>query len=262
MDLALSGKIAMVSGASTGIGKAIARTLAREGAHLSLCARTAADMGAVAEDIQLELGAQCLATSADLSNSDGVALWIERTFGIFGRVDILINSAGGFPGGDFFAMSEDQWMPAWETKFLGYTRIAQAVMPHMMQRRSGAVVNVVGIAGVQPFANYTMGSAFNAALISMTKSLAFEGGPYGVRVNAVNPGSTRTTRWARLLAQGAERSGKSVQHIEQEEVSGTALRRVAEPHEIADVVAFLASDRASFVTGSTINVDGGAVRGI
>jgi 3-oxoacyl-[acyl-carrier protein] reductase len=262
MELGLNGRVAMVSGASKGIGRAVAELLAREGVRLSLCARNAGEVEAVARTIEADHGVECIGGAFDLTQPDAPMAWVEATVARFGRVDILVNNAGAVPSGDFFAMAESDWLPGMEGKLLGYARVARAVMPGMFERRQGAIVNVIGTAAAQPMPGYVMGSAANAALVSLTKGLANEGGRFNVRVNGVSPGSTRTERWTMLAERAAASSGKTQAEAERDMVAQSVLGRAGEPSELADVIVFLASDRASYVTGATLNVDGGMVKGI
>jgi NAD(P)-dependent dehydrogenase (short-subunit alcohol dehydrogenase family) len=262
MDLGLSGRVAMVSGASKGIGRAVAELLAKEGVRLSLCARNAEEVAAAARAIEAAHGVDCIGGAFDLTQADAPAAWVEATIASFGRVDILVNNAGAVPSGDFFTMRESEWLPGLEGKMLGYARVARAVLPGMFERRQGAIVNVIGTAAAQPMPGYVMGSAANAAIVSLTKGLANEAGRHNVRVNGVSPGSTRTERWTMLAERAAASTGKTREEAERDMVSQSVLGRAGEPSELADVIVFLASDRASYVTGAVLNVDGGMVKGI
>jgi NAD(P)-dependent dehydrogenase (short-subunit alcohol dehydrogenase family) len=262
VNLELNGKTALVTGASKGIGKAIARGLAREGAHVAICARDAATLALAAKDIGDGARGEVVAITADLSRADEVQRVAEDAVGRLGRLDILINNAGAIRGGDFLKIPDEQWAGDWSLKLLGYVRMARAVFPQMQQQGGGRICNIVGAAGRNPTATYLPGGIANAGLINFTKGLADAGAPSRILVTAVSPAATRTERWDSLMAQQASAAGKTVEAFRAEAESGYPLGRIATPEDIADVVCFLVSARASFITGICITVDGGASRGV
>ncbi|HKB26052.1 MAG TPA: SDR family oxidoreductase [Methylomirabilota bacterium] len=262
MDLELEGKTALVTGASRGIGRAIAQALAKEGVRVALAARDKATLETAASEIRGNGGAEALAISADLSRLEEVNRAVETVKGRFGRLDILVNNAGAIRGGDFAKIPDEQWAGDWSLKLLGYVRMARAVFPLMQAQGGGRIVNVVGAAARNPTAGYLPGGIANAGLINFTKGLADLGAPSNILVTAVSPAATATSRWETLIAQQAAAAGKSVEAYRREVENGYPLKRIARPEDIADLVCFLVSARASFLTGICITVDGGATRGV
>jgi NAD(P)-dependent dehydrogenase (short-subunit alcohol dehydrogenase family) len=179
-----------------------------------------------------------------------------------GRIDILVNNAGAIRGGAFLQIPDAQWMGDWNLKLLGYIRMARAVFPLMQAQGGGRICNVVGAAGRNPAPTYLTGGAANAALINFTKGLADLGAPSKILVTAVSPAATKTERWDSLIAQQAAASGRSVADLQQEAEAPYKLGRIASSEDIADMVTFLVSDRAAFVTGICVTVDGGSTRGV
>jgi 3-oxoacyl-[acyl-carrier protein] reductase len=262
MDTGLGGKMAMVSGASKGIGRAVAEKLAAEGVRLSLCARGADQLRAVARDLEDKHGAACLAYTADLSRAEDIQGWVRATVEQFGGIDILINNAGTAQGGAFLDLPDQAWLDSWQLKLFGYIRVAREVFPHLVRRGGGRVVNVIGIAGVQPLENYMIGGAANAALLNFTKSLADEGAPHGILVTGVNPGGIRTERWDAMLAKWGAAKGVTAREAEREILRGVPLKRPGTADEVANLVVFLASELSTYITGTTIAIDGGMTRTI
>jgi len=262
MDLELKGKVALVTGASKGIGKAIALGLAAEGARVAIVARDAGALDKVAAECRDRSGTDAVAVAADLSQLDEVERVVREVKDRAGRVDILVNNAGAIRGGAFLQIPDAQWIDDWNLKLLGYIRMARAVFPLMQAQGGGRICNVVGAAGRNPTAAYLTGGAANAALINFTKGLADLGAPSRILVTAVSPAATKTERWDSLMAQQAAAGGRSVQELQAEAEAPYKLGRIATPADIADVVCFLVSARASFVTGICVTVDGGATRGV
>jgi 3-oxoacyl-[acyl-carrier protein] reductase len=262
MDLELREKIALVTGASRGIGRAITRGLAAEGARVALCARDKATLETAASAIARETGAEPFVVAGDLARLEEVERVAREVHHRFGRIDILVNNAGAIRGGDFLTIPDAQWADDWSLKLLGYIRMARAVFPLMRAQGGGRIINVVGAAARNPTSGYLPGGVANAGLVNFTKGLADLAAPHGILVTAVSPAATATDRWERLIAQQAAAAGKPLEQY-RAEVAGTyPLRRIARPEDIADLVCFLASARASFLTGICITVDGGATRGV
>jgi 3-oxoacyl-[acyl-carrier protein] reductase len=262
METGLRGKVAMVSGASKGIGRAVAAQLATEGAHLSLCARSVPPLQGVAGELEGKHGVSCLACPGDLSRAEDIQGWVRATVDRFGGVDILVNNAGAAQGGPFLSLPDQAWLESWQLKLFGYIRVAREVFPHLQRRGGGRVVNVIGIAGVQPLENYMIGGAANAALLNFTKALADEGAPQGILVTGVNPGPIRTERWDGMVAKWAAAKGVTAAAAEREILGGVPLRRPGTAEEVAHLVVFLASGLSGYITGTTIAVDGGMTRTI
>ena len=262
MELELKDKVALVTGASRGIGRAIALALAREGAQVALCSRKAGDLDDAAARIRQATGAQALCVPGDLSTLAGVEAAVKTTHGRFGRIDILINNAGAIRGGDFLTIPDEQWTEDWSLKLLGYIRTARAVFPLMQAQGGGRICNIVGAASRNPTPAYLTGGAANAALINFTKGLADLGGPSKILVTAVSPAATATDRWNDMIKERSTATGRSVDDLQAEAAKAYTLGRIASPEDVADLVAFLVSARGSFLSGICITVDGGATRGV
>jgi 3-oxoacyl-[acyl-carrier protein] reductase len=262
MDLELRGKNAIVTGASKGIGLAIAHALAAEGVNLMIAARSEEKLEQAALDlteryrIKVSVAAVDLATEAGLEQLLGVVR--ERLM----PVDIIVNNAGAIPGGSLQSLAEEVWRQAYELKLWGYIRLTRAVLPTMYERRTGVVLNIIGNAGAQPSPAYIAGGIANAGLMNFTRALAREAGPHGVRVVAINPGPIRTDRIRALTARIAQERGLPIEEGEAALLSEIPLGRIGEPEEIASVATFLVSPRANFITGVTIPVEGGGTRGL
>lgn len=261
MDCRLRGKVAMISGGGRGIGQAVAELFAEEGAHLSICSRDAAAVARAARDVEKRHGVRCLPVAADLTQEGAIADWVARTRDALGSIDILINNAGATRGGKFVELPAEAWGEGLALKLYGYLDAARAVVPVMRRQGQGSIVNIIGVAGSQPKPGGAIGAVAGAALISFTKALSDEVIGWGIRVNAVSPGVTRTHRYAAAL-EALRRNGMSEPAAAEAVVRGIPIGRAATPREIANVVVFIASERASYMVGTTVNVDGGYVRGI
>ncbi|NQV82158.1 MAG: SDR family oxidoreductase [Alphaproteobacteria bacterium] len=257
MDLGLKNKVAIVTGASKGIGAACAEILAAEGAKVVLVARTPRYLDALAKRLSKRYRTEVGFIAADMSargSADNVAKQVVRTFG---RIDILINSAGGAQGGLFWEVSDDTWEAALQLKFLGAVRMVRAVLPTMRRQKYGRIVNVAGNTGRQPHARLLPGSTTNAALLSFTKGLSEEIMKYGIFINALQPGPTQTEHWGKLMTSLSRGTGFTPKAFEKEFMKEIPMRRVAAAIEMARPVIFMASDLASYMTGRSIIVDGG-----
>jgi NAD(P)-dependent dehydrogenase (short-subunit alcohol dehydrogenase family) len=262
MELELKGKVALITGASRGIGRAVALALAREGAEIALCSRKATDLEDAAARVRQATAVQALCVPGDLSTLGGVTAAVERTRDRFGRIDILVNNAGAIRGGDFLEIPDDQWSEDWSLKLLGYIRMARAVFPLMQAQGGGRICNIVGAAARNPTPAYLTGGAANAALINFSKGLADLGGPSNILVTAVSPAATATERWNDMIKERSTATGRSFDDLQAEAAKAYALGRIATPEDVADLVTFLVSARATFLTGICITVDGGATRGV
>lgn len=260
MELALRGKIALVTGASEGIGRAIAQALAAEGVHLTLCARRAPPLQELTAALESQHGVSALPVAADLSTEAGIDTLVQAHQARFGALDILVNNAGSIRAGSLITKTESEWQEDFALKFWGYVRLTRAVWPWLVARGGGRVLNIIGGAGRQPSAGYVAGGAANAGLMNLTKALGDEGAPHGILVNAINPGPVRTARWQSLMQRQAAERGITVAALEAEQLAHVPLRRGGEPEEIASVAVFLCSAGASYITGTTLQVDGGLAR--
>lgn len=262
MDLQLNEKVALITGATGGLGAACARELASEGARLFLCARTESDL----EDLVAELGkAGCDGVrwlAADLTSSEAAGEVAASAEQAFGRVDVLVNCAGASAGGLFWELPDSAWEDSMALKFMATIRMIRAVLPGMIERRYGRIVTLVGNSGREPDPRMLPGAAANAGLLAVTTGLAREVAEHGVVINAVNPGPTRTGRWEGMMESFAARSGKTPEEEERSFLNAIPQKRLGTTGEIARLVAFLASDAAPHVTGRSITADGGAARAI
>jgi NAD(P)-dependent dehydrogenase (short-subunit alcohol dehydrogenase family) len=257
MDLGLKGKVALVTGGSKGIGAAIALGLAREGARVAICARQPGPLERTAQEIARTTGAEVFPVAGDLTRPADVQRIVEATVARFGRIDILVNNAGAAPGGRILDLTEEEWQLALQLKFLGYVRCTKAVIPHMLRQGGGRIVNIVGNDGVKPLGFELSPSAANAADLAMTVALAEQYGRHNILVNAINPGPVATERWEGLVAGIARIQGISVEEAQRKVDRSIPLGRIARPEEVADVAVFVASERASFMNGACILLDGG-----
>ena len=259
MDLGLEGKIAIVTGGSKGICKAVAAGLVREGAQATICARDKANLERAAQEID-ETGQAVLAVPGDMGNPADVARVVDDTVRRFGGVDILVNNAGRSRTGHLLEVDEGGLQASVDVKIFGFMRMARAVVAHMRRRGAGRIINIVGGAGKQPNA-WMMGSAtINGALLSFTKALSEELGPDNILVNAVLPGYIDTPQWDWLKHDLAKEMKLPPEEAMRAICRNTALRRFGSAEEIANVIVFLASARASYVTGVALQVDGGRIK--
>jgi NAD(P)-dependent dehydrogenase (short-subunit alcohol dehydrogenase family) len=260
MDLGLGGKVALVSGASKGIGKAVARQLASEGATVAIAARTEDALRAAATDLAEETGQRILPVVADTSDEDSIRSMVDQVVAELGRVDILVNSAavpgGGGPPPALEDITAEAFWADMNVKVLGYLRVAQAVAPHMKAQGWGRIVNISGLAARS--AGSTIGSMRNVSVAAMTKNLANELGPHGINVTVVHPGMTYTERMPEVFAARAQAQGISVEEAEAQFASGNSIRHLVTAEEVADVITFLASPRSIAINGDAIAVGGGA----
>ncbi len=256
MDLGLDGATALVTGASKGIGRACARLLAQEGCSVAINARDASRLGQAAEIDRQETGRRVVPLPGDMSVPGEAERVVQEAIGELGALDILITCAGASPGGLIEELTEEHWAVSLGLKFMGYVRSCKAVLPHMRERGRGSIVLVVGNDGLKPSYWEVTAGAANAADINFAASMAEQYGRYGVRVNTVNPGPVNTERWDGLEKAFARDKGVDQQRAHELAVSSIPLGRICRPGEVASVVVFLASPRASFVNGAHMPIDG------
>ena len=256
MDLQLAGKVAFVTGASKGIGRAVAGQLAREGADVVITARTARTVGGNRQADRRRDRPHRRADGRRHGVTEDVRRCVDATLGRFGKIDILVTCAGSSPGGLLEDLTEEQWMSSLNLKFMGYVRSVRAVIGHMRERGEGAIVLVVGNDGLKPsYWEMTAGVA-NAADINFASSVAEQYGRHGVRINTVNPGPVNTDRWDTLEKAFSRDKGVSQQRAHELAEQSIPFGRICEPGEVAALVTFLASPRASFINGAHIPIDG------
>lgn len=261
MDLGLKGRVAIVAAASRGLGKAVAMELAREGANLTIFSRNQSAIQMAGEEVRSVTGAQVLALAADVTRGEDLERVVQATVERFGRIDILFNNAGGPPPGTFEEFGDEAWQRAFELNLMSAVRLIRLVLPHMKQGGWGRIINSTSIAVKQPVPNLILSNTVRTGLVGMAKTLSNEVARYNITVNNVAPGRIYTERIAQLVADRAARQGKTVEQVRQEEEAEIPLGRYGRPEEYAAMVAFLASERASYITGCTILVDGGLYRG-
>jgi 3-oxoacyl-[acyl-carrier protein] reductase len=262
VDLGLKGKVAIVAAASKGLGKAVARELAQEGARLAICARDAAQLERTAAEIRQATGAEVLAQALDVTGYAAVQKFVAATEERFGRVDICVTNAGGPPSKKFADISIEEWRAAVDLTLLSAVYLAKEVLPRMQKNRWGRLLTITSLSVKQPVDGLLLSNALRAAVTGMARTLANEYGAHGITVNNVCPGYTRTERLDELAAKMSAAEGITAQKIFERWSAAIPLGRVASPEEFAAVVAFLASERASYVNGVTLAVDGGAVKSL
>lgn len=261
MDLGLDGKVAIITGGSKGIGRAAALRMIEEGASVLACARGKEALEETAAAARRLEGGRFAVCQADLMNPESIKAVVERCLSEFGRTDILVNNAGSARPGRLGDVTDQWWLDDWNLKFFGYVRMAREVLPHMLKQRSGVIINIIGMGGLMPSAGYLTGGSANAALNHFTKALADEGAPHGVRAIGINPGPIDTERY-RLFAmpKDAPSPAEAETMYRQALKASTPLKRAGTPEEVADLIAFVASERAAFITGTNITIDGGRNR--
>jgi len=262
MDLELKDKVAIVGGASKGLGRACADVLAEEGARLALCSRTASDLERAAQEIHERTSADVLTISGDLDRPDTIRQLVASTVERFGRLDILVNNSGGPPLARAATATEEQWATALERSLLFFARMSREAIAHLKRQDSGRIINILASTVYQPIPNLALSGATRMGVVAFAKSLADELGRDGILVNNVCPGSILTERMLSNVTSRARELGISVDEALAQRAAETAVGRIGDPREMAHLVAFLASPKSSYITGTTILVDGGLVRSV
>ena len=262
MDLGLRDRVAVVAAASRGLGRAIAAELAAEGAAIVVCARKQEALERARAEITERTGAEVHAVVADVATQEGTDTVAAEAFARFGRVDILVTNAGGPPYGPFEAHGWDAWERAVQLTLRSAVELTRLVLPAMKERRWGRIINVTSITVKQPVDGLMLSNSTRAAVTGFARTLATEVAPFGITVNNILPGYTRTDRVEQLNRATAEREGIPIENVQSRIESQIPMGRLGEPREFAALAAFLASERASYITGQSMAVDGGWIRAL
>lgn len=262
METGLKDRVAIVAASSQGIGRATAEAFAAEGCRVAMCARNKETLNAAAEEIRSRHNAEVLAEPFDVTDPTAVRDFVEAVVQEFGSADICVTNAGGPPAKGFLATTIDEWKRAVDANFMSVVYFAHQVIPHMQKKKWGRILTLTSVTTKQPVADLVYSNAVRAAVVGLVKSLANEFGKDGILVNNVGPGYTATDRLKQLAKARAAASGKTEDEILAAFASDSPLKRLGEPRELADTIVWLASDRASYITGQTILVDGGVYKGL
>ena len=262
MELGLKGKKALITASSMGIGRACALEMSREGAEIVISARGREQLEATRGAIAAETGGRVEAIQCDLTDGAQVAALVEGTVAELGGLDVLVTNAGGPPSGQFMDFGDEAWTNAVELNLMSVVRLMRAVVPEMRRAGRGSIVNLTSVSVKEPLKGLVLSNAVRAGVVGLSKTAANELGPDGIRVNVVCPGFTATDRMKELISARAAREGRTEDDVSEEFYSSVPLGSFAEPADIATMVTFLASDAAKYVTGVTVQVDGGFVKGL
>lgn len=262
METGLKNRVAIIAASSQGIGRATAEGFAAEGCRIAMCARNAEALHAAASQIEKQHRAEVFVAPLDVTDPDAVHDFVARTVAVFGSVDICVTNAGGPPAKGFLATTLEEWREATNVNFLSAVYFAREVIPHMQRKRWGRIITITSITTKQPVADLVLSNAVRAAVVGLVKSLANEFAKDGILVNNVGPGYTATDRLKVLAKTRSAALGKSESEMFEGWSADVPLKRLGEPREVADAIVWLASERASYITGQTILVDGGLYKGL
>jgi 3-oxoacyl-[acyl-carrier protein] reductase len=260
VDLGLKGRVAMIAASSKGLGRSVALELAKEGARIAMCSRNRDQVRLAAESIHTETGAEVYYEQCDVTRPEEVRSFVGNTLNRFGNLHILVTNAGGPPSGLFASLRQEDWSAAFQLNLMSVVNLCAAVIPHMQRNKWGRIINITSISVKQPIDGMMLSNSIRSAVVGFAKTLSNEMAPYNILVNNVCPGYTRTERVEELSKAMAEKKGSSKESIVAAWEESIPLGRLGQPDEFAARVVFLASERASYITGTTIPVDGGAVK--
>ena len=258
MDLGLTNRVAMIAAASKGLGKACALALAREGCRVSICARNEETLAQAVEEISP--AGEVISVKADVSSPADLESWHRQTVERFGEVDILVTNTGGPPVKRFMELSDEQWLAGVESTLMNVVRLSRMVIPGMQAKRWGRIIHLTSLVAKQPIDELTISSTIRAGLTGLTKTMANQVGADGITVNAILTGHILTDRQYALAEVRVRERGLTYEQYFAGAAAEIPLRRLGEPREVGEVVAFLASERASYLTGVSLQVDGGAIK--
>lgn len=259
METGLKNRVALVAASSQGIGRATAFAFAAEGAHLALCARNNEALAAIAAEAKQRYGVDTFHAKVDVADDAAVRSFVQQVYAHFARIDICVTNAGGPPAKQFAQTTMPEWDQAYALNLRSIISFAQAVLPHMQQQKWGRFVTLTSVSVKQPVPSLILSNAIRGGVLGLVRSLAGQYGEFGITVNNVGPGYTATER---LKALASDASGKTVEEYFAMLAQDIPLKRIAQPEEVADAIVWLASERASYITGQTILVDGGVYRGL
>lgn len=262
METGINGKVALVTGGSMGIGRATARTLAKEGAKVAICARGLDALKQTAREIQDETGSTIIPIRADVTSNEDIKMLVWSTVSELGNIDILVNNAVNSVSGRASELPDEAWLNHIHTKVMGYIRCAREVVPSMRQKGGGRIINIAGMAARNASATNASSGVTNSGISNFTKTLADDVAADNILVNCIHPGSTLTPRQVQLMEERAQRDSITMDEVMQRTVANIPIGRMVEPEDIANLIVFLTSDLASAITGQTIAVDGGVGRGV
>jgi 3-oxoacyl-[acyl-carrier protein] reductase len=262
MDYGLKGRSVIVAAASDGIARSAAVKFAAEGARLALCSRDATKLKRAADEIRQQHGAQVFAEPFDVTDEAAVQQFVQDVSAQYGGVDVCVTNAGGPPARMFLSTTSAEWQHALELNFLSVVHLARAVLPWMQQKRWGRIVTITSVSVRQPVGDLIYSNAVRAGVVGLVKSLSNEFGKDGITVNNVGPGYTATARLGELISKRARELGMTEEQYAARLSADTPLQRLGQPEEVADAIVWLASERASFITGQTLLVDGGLYKGL
>lgn len=262
MELGLKGKNALVTASSKGIGRACAEALASEGCNVMICSRNAADLMQVAQDLTQAYGTNIQWFQCDLKNANEIEALVKETFKVFGSIDIVVNNCGGPPSNYIFNHTENDWNNAYQEILLSVVRITNLVIESMKQNNFGRIINITSVTVKQPIQRLVLSNSLRNAVVGYAKTLSTEVAPFNITVNNVAPGYTLTKRVYDLAVEQAKLTGKSHEEILKSYTQDIPMGRLGKPEEIGNLVAFLASEKAGYITGQTIFIDGGYIKSI